>query len=96
MNEEFVENIVMSEEFVENSVMNAKIVPTVVMELSIFKIARWNNLQPIKQKFWKNFLEEIMDDNEPWLLIGSPNRDPFFVTQHLERHCASSDPHMKK
>ena len=30
------------------------------------------------------------------LLIGIPSRDPFFVTQYLERHSASSDQHMKK
>ena len=37
-----------------------------------------------------------MDENEPWLLIGIPNRDPFLVTQYLVRHSASSDQHMKK
>ena len=37
-----------------------------------------------------------MDGREPWLLIGIPNRDPFFVTQCLERHSASSDEQMKK
>ena len=30
------------------------------------------------------------------LLIGIPNRDPYHVTQVLERHSASSDQHMKK
>ena len=34
--------------------------------------------------------------SEPWLLIGIPSRDPFFVTQFLERHSVSSDQHMKK
>ena len=29
-------------------------------------------------------------------LIGSPSRDPFLVTQYLERHSVSSDQHMKK
>ena len=37
-----------------------------------------------------------MDENEPWLLIGIPSRDPFFVTQYLEEHSVSSDQHMKK
>ena len=37
-----------------------------------------------------------MDENERWLLIGIPNRGPFFVTRYLERHSASSDLHMKK
>ena len=37
-----------------------------------------------------------MDENEPWLLIGIPNRGPFLVTRYLERHSASSDLHMKK
>ena len=27
---------------------------------------------------------------------GFPSRDPFFVTQYLEKHSASSDQHMKK
>ena len=30
------------------------------------------------------------------LLIGIPSRDPFLVTQYLERHSVSSDQHMKK
>ena len=37
-----------------------------------------------------------MDENEPWLLIGIPSRDPFLVTQYLERHSVSSDQHVKK
>ena len=41
-------------------------------------------------------LEEFIDKNEPWLLIGIPCRDPFLVTQYLERHTESSDQHMKK
>ena len=62
------------------------------MDLSIFKIGGWNSLQPINQ----NLLEEFIDENEPWLLIGTPSRDPFLVTQCLERHSVSSDQHMKK
>ena len=62
------------------------------MDLSIFKIGGWNSLQPINQ----NLLEEFVDENEPWLWIGSPSRDPFPVTQHLERHSESSDQHTKK
>ena len=73
-------------------VMDAKIDPNVVMNLSMFKIGGWISLQPINQKL----LEEFTDENEPWLLIGIPSRDPFFVTQYLERLSASSDQHMKK
>ena len=87
MNEEVVQNGVMNENFVKNFVKNF-----VVMDLSIFYIGGWNSLQPINQKL----LEEFMDENEPWLLIGIPSRDPFFVTQYLERHSVSSDQHKKK
>ena len=45
--------------------------PKVVMDLSIFKIGRWNSLQPVDQEL----LEEFMDENEPWLLVGCPSRD---------------------
>ena len=62
------------------------------MDLSIFKIGGWNNLPPINQKLLEAFIEE----NEPWLLIGIPSRDPFVVTQYLERHSVTSDQHMKK
>ena len=92
MNEELVQNNVMNEKFVKNFVMNAKIDPKVVMDLSIFKIGGWNSLQLINQKL----LEDFIDENEPWLLIGIPNRDPFQVTQYMERHSVSSDQHMKK
>ena len=92
MDEELVQNGVMDGKFVKNFVIDAKINPKVVMDLSIFKIGEWNSLQPIDQ----NLLEEFVDKNEPWLLIGIPSRDPFFVTQYLERHSVSSDQHMKK
>ena len=82
----------MNEEFVKNSVVIAKIDPKVVMELSTFKIGGWNNVQPSNQ----NLLEAFMGEMEPWLLIGIPNRAPFFVTQYLERYSARSDQHMKK
>ena len=85
------QHIVMNEEFVKNSVLNAKVDPTVVMEVSYSKFCGWNNLQQSKQ----NSLRVFMDDEEPWLWIGNPNRDPFLGTQHMERHSASSD-HMKK
>ena len=49
-------------------------------------------MQPINQIL----LEEFIDMNEPWLLMGIPSRDPFLLTQYLERHSASSDQHMKK
>ena len=73
-------------------VMNAKLDSKVVTDLSLFKIGGWDNLQLSNQ----NFLEEFLDENEPWMLIGIPNRDPFCLTQFLERHSVSSDHHMKK
>ena len=82
----------MNEEFGKNSARNAQIDPKVVMDLSIFKIGGWNSLQPINQKL----LDEFIDENEPWLWIGIPSKDPFLVTQYLERHSVSSDQHMKK
>ena len=85
MNEELVQNGVVNEKIVKNFVMNAKINPKVVMDLSIFKIGGWNSLQPIN----RNLLEEFIDENEPWLLIGIPSRDPFLVTQYLEKHPVS-------
>ena len=97
MDEESVQNDVMDEELVQNGemdgkfvkvfVMDAKIDPKIVMDLSIFKIGGWYSLQPSNQ----NLLEEFLDKNEPWLWIGIPSRDPFFVTQYLERHSVSSD-----
>ena len=92
MDEELVLNDVMDEKLVQNFVMKAQIDPNVVMDLSIFKIGGWNSLQPINQ----NLFEEFIDENEPWLLIGIPSRDPFLVTQYLERHSVSSDQHIKK
>ena len=92
MNEELVQHNVMNEKFVKNFVMNTKIDPKVAMDLSIFNIGGWNSLQPSNQKL----LEEFIDENEPWLLIEIPSRDPFLVTHYLERHSVSSDQHMKK
>ena len=92
MDEELVQNGVMDEKFVKNFVMDAKIDPKVVMDLSMFKIGAWNSLQPSNP----NLLDEFLDENEPWLLIGTPSGDPFFVTQYLERHSVSTDRHMKK
>ena len=92
MDEELVQNGVMNEKFAKNFVMDAKIDQKVVMDLSTFKIGGWNSLRPIYQNLW----EEIIDKNEPCLLIGIPTRDPFLVTQCLERHSVSSDQHMKK
>ena len=83
---------VRTEKFVKNFVMDAKTDPKVAMDLSILKNGGWNILQPIIQ----NLSEEFLDENEPWLLIGSPSTDPFLVTQYLGRHCVSSDQHMKK
>ena len=92
MKEELVQNSVMNETFVKNFVMSTKIDPKVVMVLSIFSIGGWNSLHPINQKM----LEEFIDEYEPWLLIGIPSRDPFLLTQYLERHSVSSDQHTKK
>ena len=86
------QNIVMNEEFVKNSVMNGNIDPKVVMERSTFNIGGWNNFQPSSQ----HSLEDHVDENEPWLLIGIPNRDLFFVTRCLGRHFASSDQHVEE
>ena len=88
MDEKLVQNSVMNEDLVQNGVMDGKFLknfmgaqidPKVVIDLSIFKIGEWNSLQPIDQ----NLLEEFVDENEPWFLIGIPSRDPFLVTQYL-------------
>ena len=92
MNEDLVQNSAMNDKFVKNFVMNAIIGPKVVMDLSIFKIGGWNSLQTSNRKL----LEEFINENEPWLLIEIPSRDPFLVTQYLERHSVSSDQHIKK
>ena len=63
----------------KNFVMNAKIDPKIVMDLSIFIIGGWNSLQPSNQKM----LEQFIDENEPWLLIGIPSRGSSLVTQYL-------------
>ena len=75
----------------KNFVMDAKMDPKVVMDLSIFKIGGWNSPQPINQ----NLFEKFIDENEPRSLIEIPSRNPFIVTQYLERHSVSSDRHMK-
>ena len=85
MSEELVQNSVMNEELVQNNVMNEKFVKNFLMN------AGCNSLQPSNQ----NLLEDLIDENEPWLLIGIPSRDPFFLTSYLERHSVSSDQHMK-
>ena len=92
MDEKLIQNGMMDEKFVKNFVMDAKSDPKVVLGRSIFKIGGWNSMQPINQKL----LETFVDENEPWLLIGIPSRDPIFVTQYLERHSVSSDQLMKK
>ena len=59
-----------------------------------FNFQSWwtEKLQPTNQAL----LEKVMDETEWWLLIGIPNRDPFFLTQYFERYSASSDQHLKK
>ena len=83
---------ILNEKIVKIFVMNDKIDTKVEMDLSMFEIGGWNSLQSSNQKL----LEEFIDENEAWLLIGTPSRDPFLVTQYLERHSASSDQQMKK
>ena len=48
------------------------------MGLSTFEIGGWNSLQRSNRKL----LEEPIDENEPWLLIGIPSRDSFFMKQY--------------
>ena len=86
------QNIVMNKKFVQNIEMNAKIDPKVLIDVCRFKIGGRNHLQPSSP----TSLDLFTDWNEPWLFIGNPNRDPFFVAQHLERHSASSDLPRKK
>ena len=91
MDEKLIQDDVMDGQFVKNFVMDAKIDPMVVMDQSILKIGGWNSLRPINH----NSLEELIDKNEVWLLIGIPRRDPFLVTQYLKRLTESSDQHMR-
>ena len=56
-----------------------KIDPKVVMDLSFLKDRRMEQFTSKEPQM----LESFMDENEPWLLIGISNRDPFFATQHL-------------
>ena len=72
--------------FVKNSEMNAQIDPKVVMDLST--IQNWWMEQFATQQP-KTLSEEFIDENEPWLLIGIPSREPFLVTEYLERHSVS-------
>ena len=44
----------------------------------------------------KNCWKKFFDENEPWLLLGILSRDPFVLTQYLERYSVSSDQNMKK
>ena len=86
MDEKINLKILMDEELVQNGD------PKVVMDLSIFKMVDETIYSPENQKL----LEALIDENEPWLLVGNPSRDPFLVTQCLERHSVRSDRHMKK
>ena len=73
MDEELVQNGVTDGKFVENIVMNSKIGPYFVMDPSMFTSGGRNTLQPSNQEL----LEQIFDENEPWLFFGIPNRYPF-------------------
>ena len=75
----------------KNCVMNTNIDLKVVMDLSVFKTGGWNKFATHQSIF----VEEFTDENGPWLLIGIPRRDPFLVTQYLERHSLISDQHVK-
>ena len=92
MDEELIPSGVIDEKFVKNSVMDAKIDPKIVMDLSIFKIGGWNVLQPRNRKS----LEEFLDENEPWLLIGIPNNDSFRRIQCMEQHFVRTDLNVKE
>ena len=65
----------------KSRVTYAKFDPTGLMELSYScaTIGGRNSLETGEQKL----LGAFMDENEPWLLVGIVNRDPFFVTQIL-------------
>ena len=80
MDETLVQNGVVDWKLVKNFVVDARIDPKVVMDLSILKLVDGTVCNP----FIKILLEEFVDKNEPWLLIGVPSRDPFLVTQYLE------------
>ena len=77
----------------KNFVMNAKIDPKVVTDLTLFSSVEWSGTfgSPAINICWIFF-----EWNELWLLIGNPSRDPFLVTQYLERHSVGSDQHVKK
>ena len=92
MDEELIQNGVMNEKIVKNFVMTAKIDPKAVTGLSILNIGGWNSLQPSNQKL----LEEFTDENEPWLLIGIPNKDVLLRIQYMEQHVVNSDQHVKE
>ena len=44
----------------------------------------------------QQLLEEFMDEDEPWLLVGNPNKDIFLVPQYLARNSGSAYQHMKE
>ena len=54
--------------------MGAKIDPKVQMDLSMFEIGGWKILQLSNSFRLLKLLEEFIDKNEPWLLIGIPSR----------------------
>ena len=68
------QNGVINEQIMKNIVMSAKIDPKDPRS----KIGGLNNLQPNNQ----HLLEQLMDENEPWLLMTIPHRGPFLVTQY--------------
>ena len=92
MDEELVQNDVMDEQFVKHFVMDAKIDPKVVMDLSIFKIGGWNTLHYSNRKS----LDECIDENEPWLLIGILSKDLFLRIQCMEQHYVGTDLNVKE
>ena len=74
------QKIAMDKEYMESNVMDAKIDPIVLMVLPICTSGGWNNWKTSAQ----TMLGKVMDENGPWVLVGIPNRDPFFVTEYLE------------
>ena len=63
---------------------------------------RWNDCpdfcdsgKQVSKTLQKTNTREVMDLNEPQLLVRIPKRDPRLLTQHPEKYFESSDQHMK-
>ena len=89
MDEKLVQNGVMNEILAKNFVMDAKSIRRLGWICPYSKLVDGTVCNPSIKNCCKS-------ENEPWLLIVTPSRDPFLVTQYLERHSVSQDQHMKK